>query len=258
VDDSCLLRYSRQILLPEFGYEGQARLLAARVLIVGMGGLGSPAALYLAAAGVGELWLADDERVELSNLQRQIAHVHARIGQFKVDSARAALRALNPELRVRTWCQRLDALALSELARAVDLVVDASDNFATRFAINRACQAAGIPWVSGAAQRAEGQIAVFSGQPGGPCYRCLYPEDGSDDEAGCAVTGVLAPLVGIVGSVQACEAVKILAGFGTPLRGRLLALDARCMEWRTLRLLPDAACPVCGTGRAVGAHSKEP
>lgn len=245
MDDARLLRYSRQILLPDFGYLGQARLRAARVLIVGLGGLGAPAALYLAAAGVGELWLADGDRVELSNLQRQIIHSEARIGEFKTDSAQAALQALDSELRLRLWPERLDEPMLFDLARAVDLIVDASDNFATRFAINRACQAAGIPLVSGAAQRAEGQIAVFAGQPGGPCYRCLYPEDSQDDEAGCAVSGVLAPVVGIIGSVQACEAVKILAGFGTPLYGYLLVLDARCMAWRTLRLQADPACPVC-------------
>ncbi|MBK1716348.1 HesA/MoeB/ThiF family protein [Thiocystis violacea] len=245
MNDQELLRYSRQILLPGFGVEGQARLKAARVLIVGLGGLGSPVAMYLAAAGVGRLLLADFDAVDLSNLQRQILHTTDRIGLPKADSAIRALRALNPEVELIAIKPSLTEGRLPELVGQVDLVVDASDNFTTRFAVNAACFAARVPLVSGAAIRLEGQVTAFSGQPGGPCYRCLYPDDGSQEET-CSTTGVLAPLVGIIGSIQATEAIKILSGLGTPLFGRLLLLDAAGMEWRRLRLPADPACPVCG------------
>jgi len=238
-------RYSRQIMLPGFGQEAQERLFGARVLVVGLGGLGSPAAMYLAAAGVGHLMLADFDAVDLSNLQRQILHTSERIGRPKVDSAIATLAALNPEIRLEPIKRSLNAKQLDELAARADLVVDASDNFQTRFAVNTACAAAGIPLVSGAAIRSEGQVAVFSGRPGGPCYQCLYPGEGAAEES-CAMEGVLAPVVGVIGSIQATEAVKVLAGYGTPLFGRLLLLDALTMTWRELRIPADPDCPVCG------------
>ena len=237
-------RYSRHLLLPGFGEDGQRRLLGARVLVVGLGGLGSPVAMYLAASGVGELLLADFDAVDLSNLQRQILHTTARIGRTKVDSAIETLHALNPEVSLLPIKGALNAARLAGLAQRVDLVCDCSDNFATRDAVNAACVAAGIPLVSGAAIRTEGQIACFSGRPGEPCYRCLYPDLGDGGET-CAREGVLAPLVGIIGSIQATEAVKILAGVGRPLFGRLLLLDGLTMEWRSLGIPADPACPVC-------------
>lgn len=246
MNDEQLLRYSRQILLPEFGTEAQDRLLSARVLIIGAGGLGSPAALYLAAAGVGTLAIADPDTVDLSNLQRQILHRHADIGRMKVASARQQLAALNPDTRVVTLPERLSGSALDAEVQAADLVVDASDNFDTRFAINSACMTFAKPLVSGAAIRMEGQVAVFKpGQADSPCYRCLY-RDGGEAEQTCAENGVLAPIVGIVGSLQAMEAIKVLTGIGDPLCGRLLLIDARSMDIRTLKLRRDPACPVCG------------
>lgn len=246
MDDEQLLRYSRQIMLPTVGIEGQERLLGARILIMGLGGLGSPAAMYLAAAGVGTLVLVDFDRVDLTNLQRQIVHTTERIGELKVESARASLQALNPECRVEIIARQLDEAELKQQVAGVDLVLDGTDNFATRFAINKACHETGTPLVSGAAIRMEGQISVFTGEPGGPCYHCLYPDQGEMDET-CSANGVLAPLVGVIGSLQAVEAIKQLTGAGTTLHGRLLLLDALEMEWRTLRLTPDPACPVCGT-----------
>jgi adenylyltransferase/sulfurtransferase len=200
--------------------------------------------MYLAAAGVGTLVLADFDAVDLSNLQRQILHTTDRIGMTKVDSALRALSALNPQVRLEAIKGSLSDTNLGTIVAGVDLVVDACDNFPTRFAVNAACAAARVPLVSGAAIRTEGQVAVFSGQPGGPCYQCLYPRDGGLDET-CSANGVLAPLVGIIGSIQATEAIKLLAGLGEPLVGRLLLLDALTMEWRTLRLPPDPACPIC-------------
>ncbi|MBT2968461.1 MAG: molybdopterin-synthase adenylyltransferase MoeB [gamma proteobacterium symbiont of Ctena orbiculata] len=246
MNDDQLLRYSRQIMLPSIGIEGQERLLESRVLIVGLGGLGSPAAMYLAAAGVGTLVLVDFDQVDLTNLQRQIVHTTARIGDPKVESARETLLALNPECRVETIPRQLDEAALLEQIKKADLVLDGTDNFATRFAINKACYSSGTPLVSGAAIRMEGQITVFTGEPGGPCYHCLYPDEGEMDET-CSANGVLAPLVGVIGSLQAIEAIKQLTGAGKTLRGRLLLLDALEMEWRSLRLAPDPACPVCGS-----------
>lgn len=244
--DEQLLRYSRQIMLPEVDIDGQEAWLGARVLIIGLGGLGSPVAMYLAAAGVGELVLVDDDEVDLSNLQRQIIHSTPRIGQPKVESARQTLTALNPDIRIQTLCERLSEERLDALVAGVDLVVDCCDNFGTRFAVNRACVAHRRPLVSGAAIRLEGQVAVFDArQPDSPCYQCLY-RDGEDENLTCSESGVLAPLVGIIGSVQAMEALKVLAGIGQPLVGRLQLLDARSMDWRTLKLKQDPSCPVCG------------
>ncbi|MES9944086.1 HesA/MoeB/ThiF family protein [Candidatus Thiodiazotropha sp. CDECU1] len=246
MNDDQLLRYSRQIMLPAIGIEGQEILLGARILIVGLGGLGSPAAMYLAAAGVGNLVLLDFDQVDLTNLQRQIVHTTSRIGELKVESARETLLALNPECQVETIAEKLDQEALQQQIEKADLVLDGTDNFATRFAINKACYLTGTPLVSGAAIRMEGQISVFTGEPGGPCYHCLYPDEGEMDET-CSANGVLAPLVGVIGSLQATEAIKQLTGAGNTLHGRLLLLDALEMEWRSLRLIPDPACPVCGT-----------
>ncbi len=243
--DEQLLRYSRQILLPDIGIEGQERLHSSRVLIVGLGGLGSPVAMYLAAAGVGTLVLVDFDQVDLSNLQRQIIHTTERIGMHKVDSAKETLLALNPGCRVETVAKRLNEIELAAQIKKSDLVIDASDNFDTRFAVNSACVAGGIPLVSGAAIRMEGQVSVFGNQPGGPCYRCLYNDQGRMDES-CSENGILAPVAGIIGSIQATEAIKVLTGAGETLNGRLLLLDALRMEWRTLKLKADPNCPVCG------------
>lgn len=245
MNDSEFLRYSRQIMLPGFGIEGQERLRAARVLVVGLGGLGSPVALYLAAAGVGRLVLADFDAIDLSNLQRQILHTTERLGRPKADSARLSLAALNPGVELVTVKRSLSEETLPALLAEVDLVVDGSDNFATRFAVNAACFGAGVPLVSGAVIRMEGQVATYSGRPGGPCYQCLYPRDGGLDET-CSANGVLGPVVGIIGSIQATEAIKVLTGLGEPLFERLLLLDAAAMEYRSLRLRADPACPVCG------------
>jgi len=238
MNDEQLLRYSRQIMLPELDIEGQERLLNATVLLVGLGGLGSPVAMYLAAAGVGHLMLADHDQVDLSNLQRQIAHTTARLGQSKVHSAAQTLKALNPEVRVTEVEERLEGERLQTLVEGADLVVDGTDNFGVRYAINAAC-------VSGAAIRLEGQVAVFDPRdPDSPCYRCLYDVD-RDEQLSCAASGVLAPLVGIIGSMQALEAIKLLAGFGTSLAGKLLLFDASTAHWRELRLPKDPDCPVC-------------
>ena len=245
MNDAQLLRYSRQIMLPAFGVEGQERLRRSRVLVVGLGGLGSPVAMYLATAGVGCLVLADYDAVDLSNLQRQPLHTSERIGMPKAESARLALSALNPEVELLTVKRSLTPDTLPELVRDLDLVVDCTDNFATRFAINAACVAASKPLVSGAAIRMEGQVTTFSGQPGGPCYQCLYPRSGDVDET-CTANGILAPVVGIIGSIQATEALKVLTGLGDPLFGRLLLLDAAAMEWRQVRLTADPECPICG------------
>ncbi len=245
MDDEQLLRYSRHILLPGLDVEGQEALLRSRVLIVGMGGLGCPVALYLAASGVGELHLADDDTVDVSNLQRQIAHGSADIGRGKVDSVAESIHALNSDVRVVTHSVRLSGEALAEAVAGVDLVVDASDNFTTRFALNQACYTARKPLVSGAAIRGEGQLSVFDfRREDSPCYRCLYQE--ADDAAlNCSESGVLAPVVGIIGSMQALEALKCLSGLGEPLVGRLLLFDGINMELRQLNLRRDPACPVC-------------
>lgn len=247
MNDEQLLRYSRQIMLPQVDVAGQQRLLDSRVLIVGMGGLGSPVAMYLAAAGVGELVLADFDTVDLSNLQRQILHGSDDIGRPKVESARDTLQVLNPEVSVSTINERLEGEALAAQLRTVDLVVDATDNFATRFMLNDACVKARKPLVSGAAIRMEGQVSVFHNErEESPCYRCLYREEGEELAQTCSENGVLAPVVGIIGAVQATEALKVLLGIGDTLGGRLLLLDALTMEWRTLKLRKDQSCPACG------------
>lgn len=244
--DEELLRYSRQIMLPEMDISGQQKLVDATVLIVGMGGLGCPAAMYLAAAGVGHLLIADDDTVELTNLQRQIAHGEDNLGELKVASAERSLRALNPGVRVTTIAERLQGDALGTVVADVDVVLDATDNFATRFAINRACVQQRKPLVSGAAIRMEGQVAVFdSRDQNSPCYQCLYGDSGEED-TNCATNGIMAPVVGIIGAVQAMETIKLLAGIGQPLTGRLLLLDAMTMQWREMKLPRDPKCAVCG------------
>lgn len=244
--DAQLLRYSRQILLMQIGLEGQQKLLDARVLIIGLGGLGSPVAMYLAASGVGRLLLADHDLVGLTNLQRQIVHTTATVGMPKVESARQMLSALNPEVQVDVQNKKLDTEALAQAVQAVDLVVDCSDNFTTRFAINRACQTARKPLVSGAVVRFEGQVSVFrADQANSPCYACLYRDTGQDEADICSQFGVLAPAVGIIGSIQATEAIKVLLDIGDSLNGRLLVMDALNMEWRVVKLRKDPDCPVC-------------
>jgi adenylyltransferase/sulfurtransferase len=248
VNDEQLLRYSRQIMLPQVDTAGQQRLLDSRVFIVGMGGLGSPVAMYLAAAGVGQLTLADFDTVDLSNLQRQILHGSHDIGRPKVASARDTLQVLNPEVEVLALNQRLEGEALAAQIAVADVVVDASDNFATRFLLNDACVAARKPLVSGAAIRMEGQVSVFHNErDDSPCYRCLY-RDEEELAQTCSENGVLAPVVGIIGAVQATEVLKVLLGIGDTLGGRLLLLDALSMEWRSLKLRKDSACPACGAG----------
>ena len=249
LEDEQLLRYSRQIMLPQVDAAGQMRLLESTVLVVGLGGLGAPVAMYLAAAGVGNLIVVDDDEVDLSNLQRQIIHTTADVGRPKVDSARDALLALNPELTITTVEARLEGAMLRELVDEADVVVDACDNFATRFAINEACFASGTPLVSGAAIRLEGQIAVFDPRvDASPCYRCLYRDEGELAET-CTQSGVFTPVVGIIGSLQATEALKLLVGLGEALTGRLLLLDAETMQIRTIRLPRDPKCPVCARHR---------
>ena len=246
--DEELLRYSRQILLQQVDVDGQLKLKNSRVLIVGLGGLGSPVALYLAAAGVGELHVADFDTVDLTNLQRQIVHDTGSVGQSKVDSALRRLGAINPEIKLVAHRSALDTDSLADAVAAVDLVLDCCDNFGTREAVNKACVAARKPLVSGAAIRLEGQLSVFdSRQPTSPCYHCLYGR-GSDEDLTCSEAGVIGPLVGLVGSLQALEALKILAGFGEPLVGRLLLVDAMTTRFRELRVKRDPACRVCGSG----------
>ena len=244
--DNELLRYSRQILLPQIDVEGQLRLKDSRVLIVGLGGLGAPVALYLAAAGVGELHLADFDTVDLTNLQRQIIHGTDSVGVGKVDSAIARLTALNPDVKLVAHRQALDADSLDAAVAAVDLVLDCCDNFGTREAVNAACVAAKKPLVSGAAIRLEGQLSVFDPRrEESPCYHCLYGH-GSEAELTCSEAGVVGPLVGLVGSLQALEALKLLAGFGDPMVGRLLLIDALGTRFRELRVKRDPLCAVCG------------
>lgn len=246
MDDHQLLRYSRHILLPEIGIEGQQRLLDAHALLIGAGGLGSPAALYLASAGVGTLTICDDDTVDLTNLQRQIVHREAAVGMKKTDSARDTLLGLNPAIRINTVAERVGGEALQSLVDGADVVLDGCDNFATRHAVNRACVQARKPLVSGAGIRFDGQLAVFDLRDrSAPCYACLFPEAGEMEEMRCAVMGVFAPLVGIIGAMQAAEALKILMGTGAPSSGRLLLLDALNMDVRTISLKKDPACTVC-------------
>ncbi|TDR80354.1 adenylyltransferase/sulfurtransferase [Paludibacterium purpuratum] len=245
LDDNALLRYSRHILLPQIDVTGQRRVSAGRALVVGAGGLGSPVALYLASAGVGLITVADDDTVELSNLQRQIAHDMASLGQAKAQSAQARMLGLNPDIQVTALCRRLGPDDLLQQVAAHDVVLDCSDNFATRHAINRAAVAAQVPLVSGAAVRFDGQLAVFdSRQADSPCYHCLFPEDGPATDGPCATFGVLAPLVGVIGSLQAVEAIKLLAGIASPL-GRLTVYDALEGGFRQFKVPRDPDCPVC-------------
>jgi adenylyltransferase/sulfurtransferase len=250
MNDEELLRYSRHILLQELGIEGQARIRAASALIIGAGGLGSPAALYLASAGIGRLTLVDGDTVDLTNLQRQILHTSDRIGVNKARSGRSTLAALNPQVDVEVIAQHVGPFELDRLAAAADVVLDCTDNFATRHAINRACVASRKPLVSGAAVRFDGQLAVFDlRQPGSSCYSCLFPEGDAQDEL-CAVMGVFAPVTGIVGTMQAAEALKLIAQAGTPATGRLILLDALSLDVRAVRFEPDPHCTVCrGTAR---------
>ena len=246
MDDDQLLRYSRHILLPEIGIDGQQKLLDAHALIVGAGGLGAPVALYLAASGVGHLTLCDDDAVDLTNLQRQIVHFTDAIGEPKVESARRTLSRINPNVQVTTVAERVSGERLDQLVASANVVIDCTDNFATRHAINRACVKFSKPLVSGAAIRFDGQIASFDlRKPDSPCYHCLFPETGDLEEMRCAIMGVFAPLVGIIGSMQAAEALKLLMGIGRDLSGRLLLLDALAMEWRSVRLKKDPVCAVC-------------
>lgn len=253
MNDQQLLRYSRHILLPEIGIEGQQRLLNAKALIIGLGGLGSPAALYLAASGIGRLILCDHDRVDFSNLQRQIIHRTSTVGLPKVDSAQAALHEINPEVECIAVPVRADEARLCELAVQADVVLDCSDNFATRYAVNRVCLELRKPLVSGAAIQFDGQVSVFdfrreeaSGQTDAPCYNCLFPEDSQAAELRCATTGVFAPLVGIVGALQAGEALKLLAGIESGLSGRLLTVNALDMRVMRSQLSKDPACRACG------------
>ena len=238
-------RYSRHILLPTMGEAGQQKLLDSSCLIIGAGGLGSPAAMYLAASGVGELTLVDFDRVELSNLQRQIVHQTNSVDRNKVDSARDTLAALNPTISIRTIPTALDGEDLRSEVERADVVVDASDNFETRFGLNEVCVQTLTPLVSGAAVRMEGQVTVFEpARPDSPCYRCLYPDDSFEGEP-CSLVGVLAPILGVIGSIQAAEALKILSGVSAPMTGRLLLLDGGSMEWHDVRLKRSRKCPVC-------------
>lgn len=245
LNDDELMRYSRQILLPSFDVAGQARLKSARVLVIGAGGLGCPVALYLAAAGVGSLMLADDDVIELANLQRQIAFESDQLGESKAQALAERVQRINPLVKVEAVTERLESEGLLRQVAACDLVLDCTDNFSTRFAINKACFASKVPLISGAAIRGEGQLVVFdSRQADSPCYHCLYPDQGNE-ELNCSEAGVIGPLVGIIGSCQAMEAIKVLTNVGVPLTGRLLILDAWRMEWREMKLARDPECPVC-------------
>lgn len=246
MNDEQLQRYCRHILLPQIDIAGQQRLIQSTVLIVGLGGLGSPAAMYLAASGVGRLILCDDDHVEPTNLQRQIIHTSADLGRAKVDSARDTLLGLNPDARIETVTTRFAGAALDEVVDEVDAVVDASDNFATRFALNEACHRQHTPLISGAAIRMQGQVSVFQlDQPDSPCYHCLFADDEGIAET-CSEQGILAPVCGIIGAVQATETLKTLIGLPN-LAGRLLLLDAYTMSWRSISLTKDPHCPVCST-----------
>ncbi len=256
IKDEQLLRYSRQIFLPEIDVEGQQRLLNSKVMVLGLGGLGSPISMYLVTSGVGQLVVVDPDQVELSNLQRQIVHTSATLGMEKVVSAKKMLNALNPDVEIVTHNRKLNETELVDAARDADVVVDGTDNFDARFAINRACHAAGTPLVSGAVVRMEGQVSVYRfDQPGGPCYNCLYQEAAASSGGqgqqsswqNCSETGVLGSVAGIIGCIQATEVVKLLLEIGETLSGRLLLLDARTMEWNTVRLKKDPKCEVCGT-----------
>lgn len=248
--DDQLLRYSRHILLEEWGVEGQERVAQSHALIIGAGGLGSPAALFLASAGVGHISVIDHDRVDVTNLQRQIAHTQARVGELKVASLRTALLGINPEVRVSTYAVKADAQLLDVLVAQADVVMDCTDNFETRHAINLACVTHGKPLVSGSALRLDGQVAVYDTQhTEAPCYACVFPPAQNFEETRCATMGVLAPLVGVIGSLQATEALKLLSGMGNSLRGQLLMFNAKHMEWQTIQTHRQADCPVCSSLR---------
>jgi molybdopterin/thiamine biosynthesis adenylyltransferase len=247
MNDDDLLRYSRHVLLNEIGVEGQERILAAHVLVIGAGGLGSPVALYLGSAGVGHITVVDDDTVDMTNLQRQVAHTVARVGSPKVNSIQAAIAQLNPGVQVTAIQARADAALLDDLVAQADVVLDCCDNFATRHAINAACVAHKKPLVSGAAIRFDGQISVYDPRDErSPCYACVFPAEATFEETRCATMGVFAPLVGIIGTMQAAEALKLISGAGKPLTGRLLMLDGRAMEFTEVRVGRHTGCPVCG------------
>ncbi|TDJ27510.1 MAG: HesA/MoeB/ThiF family protein [Gammaproteobacteria bacterium] len=246
MDEKQLDRYSRQIRLPQIGEAGQQKILDASVLIIGMGGLGSPAALYLAAGGIGRLVISDYDVVEASNLQRQIIHTSASIGELKVDSAKRAIESLNPDCRVESVNYQIEGDELKSIIGGVDIVLDCSDNFPTRFEVNRNCVERETPLVSGAAIRLEGQIMNYQPGVGGPCYQCLYTQVYENAET-CEMEGVLGPVVGVIGTMQALQTLLILTGRGEPLIGRLLLLDAANLEWQAVNLTKNPACPVCGT-----------
>ncbi len=251
MNDEQLLRYSRHILLDEIGIEGQTRIINAHALIIGAGGLGSPAALYLASAGIGRITLADGDTVDLTNLQRQIIHTQERIGQAKALSGKIALAQINPEVIVEPLIQRLVGEQLESLVSEADVVLDCCDNFATRHAVNAACVKHKTPLVSGAAIRFSGQLSVFdTRRENAPCYHCLFPEAEESEETRCAIMGVFAPLTGIIGAMQAAEALKVISGAGEPAVGRLLLLDALTMEWRSVKYGKDTQCAVCGNAPA--------
>lgn len=247
MNDNQLLRYSRHILMDDFGIEGQEKLLAAHALIIGAGGLGSPAAMYLASAGVGKITLVDNDSVDLTNLQRQILHDTERVGIAKAESGKQTLARINPEIEVVALRERLAGAPLEELVGSAQVVLDCSDNFATRHAVNRACVAHRVPLVSGAAIQFDGQVSVFDPRSGtSPCYACLFPPEQAFEEAQCSLMGVFSPLVGIIGAMQAAEALKLLAQIGESLAGRLLLLDARTMEWTSIKIARNETCSVCG------------
>ena len=250
MDDAQLLRYSRHVLLNELGIDGQEKLLASHALIIGAGGLGSPVSLYLGSAGVGRITVVDHDQVDATNLQRQIAHTLDRVGQFKADSVHAAVAQINPDVRVTAVTQRADPALLDSLVAQADVVVDCCDNFETRQAVNRACVVHRKPLVSGAAIRMDGHVSVFdSTQTQAPCYACIFPPEQAPEETRCATMGVFAPLVGIIGSVQAAEALKILSGMGSQMAGRLLMLDGRDLSWTDIRMQRNPDCPVCAGRR---------
>ncbi len=251
MDDAQLLRYSRHILLNELGIDGQEKLLASHALIIGAGGLGSPVSLYLGSAGVGHITVVDHDHVDATNLQRQIAHTLDRVGQFKAESVRTAIAQINPDATVTPITQRADAATLDALVACADVVLDCSDNFETRQAVNLACVQHRKPLVSGAAIRMDGQVSVFdTTQADAPCYACIFPPEHMPEETRCATMGVFAPLVGIIGTVQAAEALKILSGMGSHMAGRLLMLDGRELSWTDIRMQRNPACPVCAAHRS--------
>jgi molybdopterin/thiamine biosynthesis adenylyltransferase len=250
MDDTQLLRYSRHILLNELGFDGQEKLLGSHALVIGAGGLGSPVALYLGSAGVGRITVVDHDEVDATNLQRQIAHTLDRVGQFKAESVRTAIAQINPDVTVHAVTQRADQALLNKLVPLADVVIDCCDNFETRQAVNLACVTHRKPLVSGAAIRMDGQVSVFdSTQADAPCYACIFPPEQLPEETRCATMGVFAPLVGIIGTVQAAEALKILSGMGSHMAGRLLMLDGRELSWTDIRMQRNPDCPVCASAR---------